>query len=68
MLDFLESLLRYNPQARPTAIEALAHEFFDNLRNPMASFRRVINGEVADAPLPPLFNFTEHGTLIWKLD
>ncbi|XP_020244297.1 shaggy-related protein kinase eta-like isoform X2 [Asparagus officinalis] len=50
-VDFLSKLLQYSPNLRCTALEACAHPFFDELRNPNA---RLPNGE----PLPPLFDFT----------
>mmetsp|Transcript_8590 Transcript_8590/g.16864 ORF Transcript_8590/g.16864 Transcript_8590/m.16864 type:complete len:377 (+) Transcript_8590:526-1656(+) len=50
-LDFISSVLTYDPRQRPSALEALAHPFFDELRNPEC---RLPNGE----KLPPLFNWT----------
>ncbi|GAA5894249.1 GSK family serine/threonine-protein kinase [Sporobolomyces salmoneus] len=50
-IDLISKLLEYTPSARLTAIEAMCHPFFDDLR-------------VADAKMPtgkdmpPLFNFT----------
>jgi glycogen synthase kinase 3 beta len=50
-LDFINQLLRYEPLLRPTAIEALIHPFFDELRS---HDTRMPNGR----ELPPLFDFT----------
>lgn len=50
-LDFISSVLAYDPRQRPSALEALAHPFFDELRHPDC---RLPNGE----ELPPLFNWT----------
>ncbi|KAL0218281.1 hypothetical protein RCL1_009129 [Eukaryota sp. TZLM3-RCL] len=51
-IDLIANLLVYQPQKRLTAYEALAHPFFDELRQ----FGLVLpNGQ----PLPPLFDFTE---------
>ncbi|KAK6918420.1 Protein kinase domain [Dillenia turbinata] len=50
-VDLVSRLLQYSPSLRCTALEACAHSFFDDLRNPNACLP---NGR----PLPPLFNFT----------
>uniref|UniRef100_A0A5B7A2P7 non-specific serine/threonine protein kinase n=2 Tax=Davidia involucrata TaxID=16924 RepID=A0A5B7A2P7_DAVIN len=50
-VDLVSRLLQYSPNLRCTALEACAHPFFDDLRDPNASLP---NGR----PLPPLFNFT----------
>ncbi|KAJ3372505.1 regulator of ime2 [Allomyces arbusculus] len=50
-LDLIDKLLRYEPLARPTAIEAMTHSFFDELRSPDA---RLPSGK----DLPPLFDFS----------
>lgn len=50
-VDLVSRLLQYSPNLRCTALEACAHPFFDELRNPNT---RLPNGN----PLPPLFNFT----------
>ncbi|XP_010255498.1 PREDICTED: shaggy-related protein kinase epsilon isoform X1 [Nelumbo nucifera] len=50
-VDLVSRLLQYSPNLRYTALEACAHPFFDELRDPNA---RLPNGR----PLPPLFNFT----------
>ncbi|KAJ6839112.1 shaggy-related protein kinase alpha-like [Iris pallida] len=50
-VDLISRLLQYSPKLRSTALEACAHPFFDELRDPNACLP---NGR----PLPPLFNFT----------
>ncbi|XVF79990.1 hypothetical protein PTKIN_Ptkin15bG0034500 [Pterospermum kingtungense] len=50
-VDLVSRLLQYSPNLRCTALEACAHPFFDDLRNPNACLP---NGRA----LPPLFNFT----------
>ncbi|KAI8572195.1 hypothetical protein RHMOL_Rhmol01G0178900 [Rhododendron molle] len=50
-VDFVSRLLQYSPKLRCTALEACAHPFFDDLRQPNASLP-------TGQPLPPLFNFT----------
>jgi glycogen synthase kinase 3 beta len=50
-ISLISTLLEYTPTARLTAIEALCHEFFNELRVEGA---RLPNGK----PMPELFNFT----------
>ncbi|XP_020582192.1 shaggy-related protein kinase epsilon-like [Phalaenopsis equestris] len=51
-VDFISKLLQYSPKSRLMALEACAHPFFDELRDP--------NSSLPDGrPLPPLFNFTD---------
>ncbi|XLR26173.1 hypothetical protein S83_054073 [Arachis hypogaea] len=49
-VDLVARLLQYSPNLRSTALEALVHPFFDELRDPNT---RLPNGRF----LPPLFNF-----------
>lgn len=53
-IDLLENLIQYTPNLRYTAIEALGHSFFDELRKPET---RMMDGK----SLPPLFDFTPLG-------
>ncbi|KAM7275709.1 hypothetical protein ACFE04_017575 [Oxalis oulophora] len=55
-VDLVSRLLQYSPNLRCTALEACAHPFFDDLREPNASLP---NGRA----LPPLFNFTDEGLI-----
>ncbi|CAF3290242.1 unnamed protein product [Rotaria socialis] len=50
-IDLVCRLLDYTPLTRLTPLEACAHAFFDELRDPDT---RLPNG-----PLPPLFNFSQ---------
>ncbi|KAL1322149.1 shaggy-related protein kinase theta-like isoform X2 [Arachis ipaensis] len=50
-IDLVSRMLQYSPNLRCTALEACAHPFFDDLRNPNITLP---NGR----PLPPLFDFT----------
>ncbi|KAL1142389.1 hypothetical protein V6Z11_A11G094100 [Gossypium hirsutum] len=50
-VDLVSRLLQYSPNIRCTSLEACAHPFFDNLRDPNVCLP---NGQA----LPPLFNFT----------
>ncbi|KAH7666573.1 glycogen synthase kinase 3 beta protein [Dioscorea alata] len=49
-VDLVSRLLQYSPNLRCSAMEALIHPFFDELRDPNI---RLPNGR----PLPPLFDF-----------
>ncbi len=51
-IDLVSKFLHYEPHLRLDPFEALAHPFFDELREPNA---RLPNGK----PLPNLFNWTE---------
>jgi glycogen synthase kinase 3 beta len=50
-LELISKLLEYTPTLRLSAIEAMTHTFFDELRNPET---RMPNGK----ELPSLFDFT----------
>ena len=56
-VDLLSKLLDYTPQTRIDPITAIAHPFFNELRDPLA---KMPNGR----PLPPLFDFTEQGIFV----
>ncbi|CAF9925516.1 MAG: Glycogen synthase kinase 1 [Gomphillus americanus] len=59
-IDLIAALLEYTPTQRLSAIEAMIHPFFDELRDPSTRFpdSRHSNGPVKD--LPELFNFSRH--------
>ncbi|XP_028132999.1 glycogen synthase kinase-3 beta isoform X2 [Diabrotica virgifera virgifera] len=52
-IELVSKLLEYTPSSRITPLQACAHNFFNELREPNT---RLPNGN----ELPPLFNFTEH--------
>ena len=51
-IEFVVQLLNYSPENRPTAMDALGHPFFDDLRNEQT---RLPTG----GKLPDLFNWTD---------
>jgi len=53
-IHLASKLLEYTPSSRITPLEACAHAFFDELREPN---NKLPNGR----ELPPLFNLTPHG-------
>ena len=60
-IDLIAALLEYTPTQRLSAIDAMVHPFFDELRDPACRFpdSRHPNGAVKD--LPDLFDFSKHG-------
>lgn len=52
-IELVARLLEYTPSARISPLQACAHPFFNDLREPGT---RLPNGN----ELPPLFNFTDH--------
>ena len=53
-MELVSRLLEYTPSMRFSPIDACAHRYFDDLRDPAT---RLPNGR----ELPPLFNFTAAG-------
>jgi len=53
-VDLVSRLLLYTPSHRMSAIDVIAHPFFDELRHPHT---RLKHGK----RLPPLFNFLPEG-------
>jgi len=60
-IDLISKLLEYTPTQRLSAIDAMVHPFFDELRDPSTKLpdSRHQNGALRD--LPSLFDFTLHG-------
>jgi glycogen synthase kinase 3 beta len=60
-IDLISKLLEYTPTQRLSAIDAMVHPFFDELRDPSTRLpdSRHPNGATRD--LPELYNFTHHG-------
>ena len=56
MLDLLSKILVYNPHKRLNAIEAMAHPYFDELRDEGC--------KVDGKDLPNLFDFTQRKDFI----
>lgn len=57
-IDLVSKVLEYTPEARLSAVEAMVHPFFDELRMEGA---KMPNGK----DFPPLFDFTREGE--WSL-
>lgn len=60
-IDLISKLLEYTPTQRLSAIDAMVHPFFDELRDPSTRLpdSRHPNGATRD--MPELYNFTLHG-------
>ena len=56
-IELVSQLLEYTPSKRIQPLDACAHVFFDELRDPNTRLHK--GGE-----LPPLFNFTQYGKRI----
>lgn len=59
-IDLISKLLEYTPTQRLSAIEAMCHPFFDELRDPNTVLPDSRNPGGAARQLPKLFNFTRH--------
>ncbi|KAK2073719.1 hypothetical protein P8C59_007975 [Phyllachora maydis] len=59
-IDLIARLLEYTPTERLSAINAMVHPFFSELRDPSTKFpdSRHQTGQLRD--LPPLFDFSRH--------
>ena len=64
-IELISCLLEYTPTERLSAIDAMVHPFFDELRDPATRFpdSRHLNGPVKD--LPNLFDFSRHGMFLF---
>lgn len=62
-IELISRLLEYTPTERLSAIDAMIHPFFDELRDPSTRLpdSRHTNGAIKD--LPVLFDFSRHGML-----
>ncbi|KAH6889438.1 kinase-like domain-containing protein [Thelonectria olida] len=60
-IDFIARLIEYIPTKRLPAINAMAHSFFDQLRDPNTKLPDSRNGSGQMRDLPNLFNFSNEG-------
>jgi glycogen synthase kinase 3 beta len=61
-LELIAKLLEYTPTQRITAMDAMVHPFFDELRDPNTTLPDSRHPNAPNKKLPQLFNFTRHGT------
>ncbi|KAL9079718.1 MAG: hypothetical protein Q9157_001391 [Trypethelium eluteriae] len=59
-IDLISRLLEYTPTQRLSAIEAMVHPFFDDLRDPNTRLPDSRHANGASKDLPELFNFDHH--------
>ncbi|KOS19408.1 Protein kinase gsk3 [Escovopsis weberi] len=59
-IDLIAKLLEYTPTERQSAITAMIHPFFDDLRDPNTQLPDSRHGTGQLRDLPELFNFTRH--------
>jgi glycogen synthase kinase 3 beta len=60
-IDLIARLLEYTPTERQSAINAMVHPFFDELRDPGTKLPDSRHGSGQLRELPALFDFTRHG-------
>jgi len=58
-------LLEYTPTQRSSAIDAMAHKYFDELRKPETLFPDSRGTNKGPKPLPELFDFSHHGMITY---
>lgn len=63
-IDLISKLLEYTPTQRLSAIEAMAHPFFDELRDPNTRLQDTRHQNGSARELPSLFDFSHHGTAL----
>ncbi|KAI4185551.1 MAG: hypothetical protein L6R41_004059 [Letrouitia leprolyta] len=59
-IELIAALLEYTPTQRLSAIDAMCHPFFDELRDPQCRFPDSRHPNVGSKELPRLFDFTRH--------
>lgn len=60
-IDLISALLEYTPTQRLSAMEAMCHPFFDELRDPNTRFPDSRHANGASKEMPTLFDFSRHG-------
>jgi glycogen synthase kinase 3 beta len=65
-IELISRLLEYTPTERLSAVDAMVHPFFDELRDPNTKFpdSRHPGGPIKE--LPTLFDFSRHGIFIYS--
>jgi glycogen synthase kinase 3 beta len=60
-IDLISKLLEYTPTQRLSAVEAMVHPFFDELRDPNIKLPDSRHANGAPKDMPNLFEFSHHG-------
>ncbi len=66
-IELISLLLEYTPTQRLSAIEAMVHPFFDELRDPDCRFPDSRHAAGTFKELPKLFDFSRHGKFCDRL-
>lgn len=61
-IDLISKLLEYTPTQRLSAIDAMVHPFFDELRDPNTRLPDSRHSSGSSKDMPNLFDFSHHGT------
>lgn len=67
-ISLIEQLLEYTPTQRLSAIQAMVHPFFDELRDPNTRLPDSRHTGGASKDMPALFDFSHHGECICEAD
>jgi glycogen synthase kinase 3 beta len=62
-IDLISKLLEYTPTQRLSAVEAMVHPFFDELRDPHIKLPDSRHANGAPKDMPNLFEFSHHGKM-----
>ena len=62
-IDLISLLLEYTPTQRLSAIDAMVHPFFDELRDPACRLPDSRHAGGQSKELPKLFDFSRHGMI-----
>lgn len=64
-IDLISDLLEYTPTQRLSAVDAMIHPFFDELRDPSTRLPDSRHPTNPPKELPTLFDFSRHGTSLF---
>ena len=62
-IDLISRLLEYTPTKRLSAIDAMVHPFFDELRDPNTRLPDSRHSGAGTKDMPNLFDFNHHGKM-----
>lgn len=65
-IDLISKLLEYTPTQRLSAIDAMVHPFFDELRDPSVKLPDSRHPGGPNKDLPELFTFSRHGEYLLR--
>lgn len=67
-IELISALLEYTPTKRLSAIEAMVHPFFDELRAPDCRFPDSRHAAGSTKEMPKLFDFSRHGRIWFRVN